>query len=187
VTAPAAPACLSCGEQVPAGSCPDSPRSCRHHCNHSWTPDRCCWCGRAFGERPLAVIACGDRHYTDQGTVSRVLLHLDPAVVIEGEARGADTLARRCAEAELWLSVEDGTLLPFPAEWRRYRHGAGPKRNTQMLRKLQQLMDDGYRGLVVAFHDNYRESRGTRDMLKQARDAGVPTQLHERGVVIDVP
>ena len=46
--------CLTCAEGVPdPDRCPMSPRPCGHHCNHSWTQDECCWCGREFGEDPL--------------------------------------------------------------------------------------------------------------------------------------
>lgn len=43
--------CYSCGEPA-AGKCPDSKRPCGHHCNCSWTNDRCHWCGKEFGEQP---------------------------------------------------------------------------------------------------------------------------------------
>ena len=41
--------CLSCGD-TPLNECPKSKRKCGHHCNHSWTHDECCWCGKHFGE-----------------------------------------------------------------------------------------------------------------------------------------
>lgn len=43
--------CSSCGEEsCPANECPKSQRACGHHCNHSWSHDECCWCGKEFGE-----------------------------------------------------------------------------------------------------------------------------------------
>lgn len=49
--------CTSCmeaaaggAEDCPRGECPKSKRSCGHHCNCSWTQDRCCWCGAEIGE-----------------------------------------------------------------------------------------------------------------------------------------
>ena len=41
--------CASCGE-VPKNDCKKSQRPCGHHCNHSWTHDECCWCGKEFGD-----------------------------------------------------------------------------------------------------------------------------------------
>ena len=45
--------CISCEEDPePLDSidydnfkCKESKRSCGHHCNHTWTHDKCCWCG----------------------------------------------------------------------------------------------------------------------------------------------
>lgn len=31
-------------------TCPNSRRSCGHHCDHSWTHDACCWCPARWGE-----------------------------------------------------------------------------------------------------------------------------------------
>jgi hypothetical protein len=38
-----APSCISCDEQRPV-ECPNSKRACGHHCNHTWSHDRCDWC-----------------------------------------------------------------------------------------------------------------------------------------------
>ncbi len=42
--------CISCEEESEKNECPESERSCGHHCNHSWTHDECCWCGYEWGE-----------------------------------------------------------------------------------------------------------------------------------------
>jgi hypothetical protein len=42
--------CTSCAEGMPLNECPKSERPCGHHCNHSWSHDKCCWCGAEFGE-----------------------------------------------------------------------------------------------------------------------------------------
>lgn len=42
--------CLSCGEGNERGECPQSRRPCGHHCNHSWSHDKCDWCDTTFGE-----------------------------------------------------------------------------------------------------------------------------------------
>lgn len=43
------PECDSCAEGVD-DVCPNSKRPCGHHCNHSWSDDSCCWCGKEWGE-----------------------------------------------------------------------------------------------------------------------------------------
>lgn len=45
--------CYSCG--IPETTeedetCPKSKMACEHHCNHSWTHDICCWCGKEWKE-----------------------------------------------------------------------------------------------------------------------------------------
>lgn len=44
--------CYSCGELDER--CSKSDRKCGHHCNHSWTHDWCCWCGKEWGEKGTA-------------------------------------------------------------------------------------------------------------------------------------
>ena len=77
--------------------------------------------------------------------------------IIEGEARGADTLAR------LWAQARGRVVCAFPADWSRGK-SAGYVRNKQML-------EEGKPDAVVAFPGG----RGTDVMLALAKDAGVPT------------
>lgn len=45
--------CFSCVEETeeqPEDQCPQSKRPCGHHCNHAWTDEECCWCGKVFGD-----------------------------------------------------------------------------------------------------------------------------------------
>lgn len=117
----------------------------------------------------MRVLVCGDRRWRDKNTILTVLARLsDVDTVIEGEARGADTLAREVAE-EYGISV-----LAFPANWNKYGRAAGPIRNKQML-------DEGKPDLVIAFHNNITESKGTKNMLSQARERGIPTRLYNGG------
>jgi SLOG family YspA-like protein len=110
------------------------------------------------------VLVCGDRHWRDNDLLIcelNSLLSEDEMWVIAGGARGADTLA------VLWALGRGCGYTVFPAEWDRYGKAAGPRRNAQML-------DEGKPDLVIAFHDNIEASRGTKDMVKRAKRAGVP-------------
>jgi len=42
--------CVSCGEQMMRNECPNSKRECGHHCNCSWSQDKCCWCGMEWSD-----------------------------------------------------------------------------------------------------------------------------------------
>lgn len=111
----------------------------------------------------MRVLICGDRDWSDYALVKAVVATLpDDAVVIEGEARGADRQARIAARLR-GLEVAD-----FPADWDREGDAAGPLRNRRMLIK-------GRPDVVIWFHHHLPSSRGTRDMVKIARAAGVPT------------
>ncbi len=114
----------------------------------------------------MRVLVCGDRHWQDKDTILAVLAKLDNVeVIIEGEAKGADTIAREVGE------VYGIPVLPFPAEWGKFGKGAGPIRNKQMLK-------EGRPDLVIAFHANITESKGTKNMLEQARNRGIETRLY---------
>ena len=112
----------------------------------------------------MRVLVCGDRHWGDLFFIKLTLISLKPSVVIEGEARGADTLGRLAAE-QLGIQVEK-----FPAEWLRYGKSAGVIRN-------QRMIDEGKPDLVVGFHDRIEESKGTKDMLQRSEKRGIKTLL----------
>lgn len=113
----------------------------------------------------MRLLVCGDRNWTDLAMIALLINELKPTAVIEGEARGADRLARVAAR-HLNIPVE-----AYPAQWDTYGKRAGPVRN-------QLMLDEGKPDLVVAFHDSINTSRGTADMLRRAKLAGVPTKLY---------
>ena len=115
---------------------------------------------------PPRILFCGSRFWTDREAIGGVLKVLPKgSVIIEGAAPGADTIA--CEESRrLGFTIEH-----FPANWKRYGRAAGPIRNSQMLK-------EGKPDVVLAFHENIEASKGTKDMLKQAQKAGLPTFLN---------
>lgn len=110
----------------------------------------------------MRVLVCGSRHFNDYELLEKTLETLPITTIIEGEARGADTLARKYAEGR-GLDV-----LPFPALWDKYGRTAGPIRNTQML-------VEGRPELVIAFRGP--NSRGTQNMINQAQKAGIEVRI----------
>jgi hypothetical protein len=121
-------------------------------------------------QRVCRVLICGSRTWSNRAAIEREVDLLlskyapNEIVVIEGEARGADSLARAVAH-ERGLMV-----MPFPADWQRYGRGAGPIRNKQML-------DEGQPTLVIAFSEDISTSKGTANMVRQAEKAGVKTKV----------
>ena len=124
-------------------------------------------------KREVRIIFCGDRHWDDRPAIRQAMsllhLNLDELLVIEGEADGADSIARDVAR-----EVFDFEVMAFPADWKKHHKAAGPVRNRQM---IVEGKPDG----VVAFHNNIKESKGTANMLRQASEHGIPTWLSTQG------
>lgn len=116
----------------------------------------------------MKVLVCGDRNWKNPEPIAHRLTQLldetdEFITVIHGAARGADTLGGQIASS-LGLKV-----VAVPAEWQRFGRSAGPIRNQAML-----VMGPD---LVLAFHENIEQSKGTRDMVTRARKAGIETEV----------
>ena len=105
----------------------------------------------------MRLLVTGGRDFDNGPAVFEVIEALHPAVVIHGSATGADLTAQGAA-ALLRIPV-----LAFPANWATHGKAAGPIRNAKMLK-------EGKPDLVVAFPGG----KGTANMIKLAKDAGVP-------------
>lgn len=120
----------------------------------------------------MRVLVCGSRDWTDKEII-RNNLPENTTVIIEGEADGADTLAGELAD-ELGITKDSK-----PAPWEEYKRKypypmwlkAGFDRN-------QQMLDEGKPDLVLAFSNNFEESKGTKDMVNRAIKAGVLVILY---------
>ena len=104
----------------------------------------------------MKVLVCGGRDYADSAKVAAVLNEIDPLVVINGGAPGADTLASG------WAITHNVPYVEIKANWGKDGKAAGPIRNQRMIDKCKP-------DLVVAFPGG----RGTADMVARARKAGV--------------
>ena len=105
--------------------------------------------------QPLKVIVCGGREFDNYELVLVVLWSLNIGVVIQGAARGADTLAAIAARR---LGIE---MIACPADWKAHPRSAGPIRNREMLKYKPDA--------VIAFEGG----NGTADMVEAADAAGV--------------
>lgn len=114
----------------------------------------------------MRLLVCGDRNWTNYSKILKEIKELQPTVIIEGAARGADSMAAMAAR-RLRIPLEE-----YPAKWNTYGRGAGPIRNKQML-------DEGKPDMILAFHSNLAESKGTRDMVERGRKAGIPVTVIE--------
>ncbi len=112
------------------------------------------------------ILICGDRNWQDQKAILRIMQPFDPhtTTLICGMARGADLIAYEIAKQLGW------SVLPFPANWIKEGRAAGPIRNKRML-------VEGKPTLVIAFHDDLANSKGTANMVEIAKKAGIPLKL----------
>lgn len=105
----------------------------------------------------MKVLVCGGRDYQDAAAVREALAMVGALEIITGCAKGADSLAaREAAKRNLPCKV-------FRADWKTHGRAAGPIRN-------QEMLDEGKPDLVMAFPGG----RGTADMVRRAKAAGVP-------------
>ena len=122
------------------------------------------------------VLICGDRNWSDRETIRswiEMLIDWGYKFVIEGEAQGADTIAREEAEAAgMIILSRDSKAKGFPAKWDQYGRAAGPIRNREML--------DQRPDLVLAFHPDITKSKGTADCIREAERRGIEVILCPR-------
>lgn len=123
----------------------------------------------------MRVLVCGTRHLDPTALDSPAALLIgkrlwqcpEGSVLIHGGANGVDVLAARLARGSFMFDA----VLPFYADWKKHGRAAGPIRN-------QRMLDEGKPELVLAFHTDPKLGRGTADMVRRARAAGVPVEVH---------
>jgi len=112
----------------------------------------------------MKVVVCGCRNWKWFEIIYERLAKLPSnALIIEGGASGADRQARNAA-LEIGLEVVE-----FPAAWKKYGKAAGPTRNIKML--------DTKPSLVIAFHNDIENSKGTKHTVAEARKRGIEVEI----------
>lgn len=109
----------------------------------------------------MIVLITGDRNWTNKAAIRKFIEYFYGLVgekleIVQGGARGADTLAREVCE-ELGI-----TCHTVPADWETHKKAAGPIRNRLMMEKFNPRY-------VMAFHENLSKSKGTLDMIRVAQ------------------
>jgi hypothetical protein len=131
----------------------------------------------------MKVLISGDRDWVDYDIVEVILrgLHEKALIadgtleIVEGEARGADIKARKAGTYIMENFHTHFGVTPrveisqHYAKWNEYGKAAGVIRNQEML--------DTDPDVVIAFHNNISDSKGTKDMINRAKKAGKPVFL----------
>ncbi|RXP52351.1 DUF2493 domain-containing protein [Lutibacter sp. HS1-25] len=104
----------------------------------------------------MKIIIAGSRTFTNYQKLKQTCDHIlqdqtNIEIVSGAYNKGADKLG------EQYAAERGFPLTKFPADWKRYRKAAGPKRNQQMA---------NYADVLVAFWDG--ESKGTKNMINLA-------------------
>lgn len=110
------------------------------------------------------VLVCGSRNYTNRDKLFRTLdayhARIGPKLlIISGGATGADELARQ------WAALSQVDHLILYAKWDIDGKAAGFIRNQRMARKKPRL--------VLAFSQDFDNSRGTRNMIGVAEKMNI--------------
>ena len=98
------------------------------------------------------IIVTGGREYADKTKLKEVLDLIQPDLVVQGGATGADQLAKD------WAYTKGISCITVDADWTKYGRPAGNIRNGEML-------DQFPTAIVVAFPGN----KGTADCIKKAK------------------
>ena len=119
-------------------------------------------------KNPKRVLICGGREWNNPYPILRELRALPDSIttVIHGDARGADKLGGVIAEGL------DLNVISVPANWRGKGKAAGFVRNQKMLKMKPDI--------VLAFHEDISQSKGTRHMISIARAAGVEVRVFSK-------
>lgn len=112
----------------------------------------------------MIVAVTGGRAYANKAKVAEVMQGLVTEfghfMVVHGDADGADALVAD------WADDNGRPAAAVRATWEAWGYSAGPRRNGWILKYLQPK-------LLIAFPGG----RGTADMVRQARAAGIAVRV----------
>jgi hypothetical protein len=122
----------------------------------------------------VTVLVCGGRDFADAELLNEELdaLHQGGLIgrLVHGAAPGADTLAGE------WALRNNVPIRAYPADWKTHGPKAGPIRN-------QYMLDAQLPYMVLAFPGG----RGTADMVRRAKRAGILTVSVKRTRAASIP
>jgi hypothetical protein len=127
----------------------------------------------------IRVLVTGDREWLDNTYIWNVLdvWHRNHTItnVIQGMARGADSIAMGWARIRGVDKEEDH----YHAEWDNPKYRTTTGKSFAGNIRNQRMLDEGRPDVVLAFHPDLDNSRGTRDMVQRATKAGIEVFVYD--------
>ena len=113
------------------------------------------------------VLVAGSRNFTDADRLAKILAEnvKQDDTIVEGGAKGVDTMAREWAEAHGVAFVE------IQADWKKYGRAAGPKRNDTMTAFVAERG-----GRAVFLWDG--QSKGTKQCISSAMKRSISCRVY---------
>ena len=114
------------------------------------------------------ILVAGSRNFDDKERLAQILAENVGAddTIVEGGAKGVDTMARQWAEARGINVVE------ITADWKKYGRAAGPKRNDAMTAFIAERG-----GKAIFIWDG--ESKGTKQCIQSARKKNISVSVYQ--------
>jgi len=114
------------------------------------------------------VIICGGRDFCDKElcfkALDKLLEEFDNLEIVSGHAKGADAFGEEYARIHFLKTAI------FKPDWKKYGRGAGPIRNSEMLKYAMEGIP-----VVIAFWNG--KSKGTQNMIDRARKANAKVYI----------
>lgn len=111
----------------------------------------------------MTVLITGSRDWDDKNFVCQVLNKFKEKYhpylfIVQGMCRGVDLAAKT------WCEASQVDYAAFYAHWGNHGRYAGPMRNMKQFNMMEPEV-------VLAFHPNISESRGTKHMISYAQES----------------
>ena len=113
------------------------------------------------------ILVAGSRKFDDAERLAHILAEnvRDGDTIVEGGAKGVDTMARA------WAEERGIDVVEIKADWEKYGRAAGPKRNDAMTAFIAERG-----GRAVFIWDG--ESKGTKQCIGSAGKRGISCKVY---------
>jgi hypothetical protein len=128
------------------------------------------------------ILLTGARDYKNLDMAKFIVMDsIDPrgTILIHGNARGIDNAVGNAVAMHFMgspmMRFSSCEVIPFPAQWTKYRKAAGPIRNREMVKYIEQKKSEGNEVICFAFPLLPRRPHsGTWDCIDRIQQVQLP-------------